>query len=462
MWPDLAGKILFHRTFTLHSTHRMFIWTPDRIRSIAPDENTWERARRLAHPPVWRNQSGNEAMVWGECKGSGGSFYQTAIDWNGPAYRCSCPVKRMPCKHILALMLLLHNYSDHFRVTHDLPDWAEQWRAARLKRQAKPASPEQEADRSAQREKKRDQRLDVMAAGIEALDKWLRDMVRQGIAEAENRPASFWEQTAARMTDAKLGSIARRLRMLAFPAAGQSRHLQLLNELGDLFLLVEAFRKLDHLPEGMQQDVLTACGIAQRKSDLDGQPGISDRWVVMGQEEGEEEQLRFRKVWLWGLATRRFALLLDFAWGDTGFEGYWPTGAVFAGEMCYFPSQYPQRAVARAMSDADISDHNLLAYNTLLELANEYARALALQPWLPQMPALLDAVVPVLHDGKYWLADRERKSCTVVTDDLGGRKLLAVSGGHPVSLFGVWDAGSFRVLSVVSSPEDRPPRIVQW
>ncbi|HRF39415.1 MAG TPA: SWIM zinc finger family protein [Saprospiraceae bacterium] len=296
MRTELPGKILFHRTFAPHSTHRMFIWTPDRIRSIAPDENTWERARRLAHPPVWRNQSGNEAMVWGECKGSGGSFYQTAIDWNGPAYRCSCPVKRMPCKHILALMLLLHNYSDHFRVTHDLPDWAEQWRAARLKRQAKSASPEQEANRSAQREKKRDQRLDVMAAGIEELDKWLRDMVRQGIAEAENRPASFWEQTAARMTDAKLGSIARRLRMPAFPVAGQSRHLQILNELGDLFLLVEAFRKLDQLPEGMQQDVLTACGVAQRKSDLDGQPGISDRWVVMGQEEGEEEQLRFRRV----------------------------------------------------------------------------------------------------------------------------------------------------------------------
>ncbi|HRF39414.1 MAG TPA: hypothetical protein PK198_11525 [Saprospiraceae bacterium] len=96
------------------------------------------------------------------------------------------------------------------------------------------------------------------------------------------------------------------------------------------------------------------------------------------------------------------------------------------------------------------------------KLADEYARALALAPWLPQMPALLDAVVPVLHDGKYWLADRDGKSCIIVTDDLGGRKLLAVSGGHPVGLFGVWDAGSFRVLSVVSSREDRPPRIVQW
>ena len=440
----------------------MFIWTPDRIRSIAPDENTWERARRLAHPPVWRGQSGNEAMVWGECKGSGGIFYQTAIDWNGPAYRCSCPVKRMPCKHILALMLLLHNYSDNFRVTHDLPDWAEQWCTARLKRQAKPASPEQEADRSVQREKKRDQRLDVMASGIEELDKWLRDMVRQGIAEAENRPASYWEQTAARMTDAKLGSIARSLRLLAFPAAGQSRHLQILNELGSLFLLVEAFRKLDQLPEGMQTDVLAACGIAQRKSDLDGQPGMADRWVVMGQEEGEEEQLRFRRVWLWGETNQRFALLLDFAWGDTGFDGHWPTGAVFEGEMCYFPSNYPQRAVARAMSETYNEVRNLLAYKNLSELADDYARTLSQQPWLPQMPALLEAVVPAWHDGKYWLADRAGKSCVVATDNVGGRKLLAVSGGHPVNLFGVWDAGSFFVLSVVSSHEDHSPRIIQW
>ncbi len=424
------------------------IWTPDRIRALAPDENTWERARRLGHPPLWRLPAGNETAVWGECKGAGGAYYQTAVALNGPAYRCSCPVKRLPCKHALALLLLLFQYPDHFRVTPDEPGWVAQWRNALEKRLAAKARREDSPEKTAQREKKRDKRMDTMAAGISELDAWLRDLVRQGIAAAESQPPAFWEQIAARMVDAKLGSIARRLRLLAFPATGRTRHEHIIAEISEMFLLAEGFRRLDRLPEGMQMDLLGAAGLAQRKDDLEGQPSVSDHWLVLGIEEGSEEQLQYRRVWLAGKESRRFALLLDFAWGDTAFAEQWPLGAAFHGELQFYPSAYPLRAVAQPMQPAGAPFEMFAGYATLAETARAWAQALALNPWLPQMPAVLDAVVPVFDPPNFVLTDGEKHTCPLLLDEEAALRLLASSGGHPLRLFGEWGAGVFRALSV--------------
>ncbi len=422
----------------------MLIWTPERIRLLAPDEATWERARRLAHPPLWRFPSGNEALVWGECKGSGGVFYQTAVDLRGPAFRCSCPVKRQPCKHTLSLLLLLHNYPDVFRVTLEAPEWVSRWISARLQKQAaKSDAPEKQAAR----EKNRDKRLDAMAAGLNELEAWLHDLVRQGIAVAESEKPEFWEQIAARMVDAKLGSIARRLRLLAYPVAGKIRHEHILEEISELFLLIEGFRRLDLLPEGLAQDLLAAAGLAQRKDDLEGQPGVTDRWLVIGVEEGSEEQLRFRRVWLAGQQYRRFALLLDFAWGDAGFAEQWPLGAVYDGSVIFYPSAYPLRAVAQPMTSVSAPFSAFSGFSTLHEAAHAYAQALALNPWLPQMPALLDGVTPVYQAPDFLLVDRHGSSCILNVAEDTGFRLLAESGGHPLRLFGEWNAGAFRVLN---------------
>jgi SWIM zinc finger len=47
--------------------------------------------------------------VWGLCAGSGKRPYQTVVDLTGPAYKCSCPSRKFPCKHALALLL---NWAD--------------------------------------------------------------------------------------------------------------------------------------------------------------------------------------------------------------------------------------------------------------------------------------------------------------------------------------------------------------
>lgn len=428
----------------------MFAWTLDRIRALAPDQNTWDRSRRMAHPPLWRYPAGNETTVWGECKGSGGSWHQTAVDLSGPAFRCSCPVKRQPCKHALALLQLLHNYPDSFRVTRDEPGWVTQWKDTRSKRRAAKAEKEDSPEKEALRQKNRDKRLDAMAAGLDELDARLRDILRQGLAAAEAHPPAFWEQMAARMVDAKLGSIARRLRLLAYPIAGEARYERILGEISEMFLLIEGFRRMEHLPEGMQYDLLANAGLAQRKEDLEDRPPVHDQWLVLGAETGTEEQLRYRRVWLAGQESRRFALLLDFVWGDGDFADHWPPGAAFSGALAYFPSAYPLRAVARAMQPADLPFRLFEGHATLGMAARAYAEALSRNPWLPQMPALLGAVIPAYLDSDFFLVDKESKCFPMQVDEETGLRLLAIGGGHPLTLFGEWGANGVKPLSVLA------------
>lgn len=434
----------------------MFTWSIDRIRALAPDDNTWNRSRRLGHPPLWRHPAGNENMVWGECKGGGGSWYQTAIDLSGPAFRCSCPVRRPPCKHALALLLLLHNYPDTFRVSHDEPSWVARWRETRSNRQAAKEEKEDSPEKQAQRQKNRDKRLDAMAAGIDELYARLRDMVRQGLAAAEAQPPAFWEQMAARMTDAKLGSIARRLRLLAYPAAGEVRHKRILEEIGELFLLIEGFHRLERLPEALQQDLLASAGLAQRKDDLEGLPAVKDNWLALGVETGAEEQLQYRRVWLAGEESRRFALLLDFVWGDGDFPEKWHTGAVSSGALTYFPSAYPLRAVAQPMQRSGTPFRLFDGHPTLTSAAYAYAEALSLNPWLPQMPALLNGVIPATLNAGFLLVDKEMKCYPLRVNEDTGLRLLALGGGHPIDLFGEWSADGFRPLGVSADATWKP------
>ncbi len=431
----------------------MFVWTAERIRSLAPDEATWNRARQLGHPPLWRQHAGHERAVWGECKGSAGSFYQIAVDFNGPAFRCSCPARRPPCKHALALLLLLLNYPDRFQVNVPEPAWVSQWLENRLKRQQRVEAPDAAALEpvlAAQRQKSKDKRLELMAAGIQELDTWLRDLVRQGLANAQSHPPAWWEQTAARMVDAKLGSMARRLRLLAHPAPGKPRHEQILEAISELYLMVEGFKRIAQLPAPLAQDLLTAAGQATRKEDLIALPSVTDRWLVMGIHEDVEAQLRFRRVWLYG-QQQRWALLLDFVWGDDiPFPDHWLLGCAYTGALTYYPSAYPLRAVGQSLQPADEMDNreDLPGYKCLEDAALEYARALAANPWLPQIPAYLKNVVAVYQAPNFFLIDSQKKAIPLWVSESIGLQILAVSGGHPLNLMGEWQDGCLLPLAM--------------
>ncbi|HEX5889724.1 MAG TPA: SWIM zinc finger family protein, partial [Pyrinomonadaceae bacterium] len=186
-------------------------YSVEQIIALAPDAASAKAGRSLATPGKWQNVGQDERALWGECQGSGAKPYQTVIDLNESAFKCSCPSRKFPCKHALGLFLLIANQSGKTVTTP--PDWAAEWltkrdqQAQRKSEAAQKAAEEPDeatlARRAAQKAKRSLDRGAKVVAGLKELELWLRDLLRHGLAAAQTRPIDYWEQMAARLIDAQ-------------------------------------------------------------------------------------------------------------------------------------------------------------------------------------------------------------------------------------------------------------------
>src|SRR6202034_552840 len=112
-------------------------WEQGQVLSLAPDASAERAARSLATARSWLSSGCDEerGAVWGECKGSAATPYRTAVDLTGPAYKCSCPSRKFPCKHALGLLL---NWANGAVPEAGTPaDFAASWLADRSARAEK-------------------------------------------------------------------------------------------------------------------------------------------------------------------------------------------------------------------------------------------------------------------------------------------------------------------------------------
>ncbi|MBK7334906.1 MAG: hypothetical protein IPJ00_01540 [Saprospirales bacterium] len=144
----------------------------------------------------------------------------------------------------------------------------------------------------------REKRLEQMGRGMEELRLWLADTVRQGLGQLEAQGEQAFERLAARMVDAKLGSIGRRVRNWKNLLKMADWQEQLLVEMGELFLAVSAFERSDTLSDELTMDLLQFAGLSLRKEEVLAGDPVEGPWGVAGVAEGEEENLRFRRTWL--------------------------------------------------------------------------------------------------------------------------------------------------------------------
>src|SRR4051812_43835768 len=190
-------------------------WTADQVLALAPDAASRSAGARLAAPAPWSGTGTAGAAVWGLCAGSGSTPYRTVVDLSGPAFSCSCPSRKFPCKHALGLMFL---WSDG-----QVPEGAEPagfaqgWLASRAEKAtgtATAAEPGNAAERAggpadpAAAAKRVALRRERVAAGLDELDQWLGDQIRTGLSGLDRAGYAQVEQIAARMVDAQAPAVA--------------------------------------------------------------------------------------------------------------------------------------------------------------------------------------------------------------------------------------------------------------
>ena len=247
-------------------------WDRVRVLALAPDAPSQRAARSLASDRAWLLTGVLEAKaLWGECRGSAATPYRTVVDLAGPAHRCSCPSRKFPCKHVLALLLLWVEGA----VKEDpggLPGWAASWLTARPartsdaqpKQTAEPKDPKTAAKRAEQREAR-------VATGLAELDRWLCDQIRQGLAASQKSGYGHWDDIAARMVDAQAPGLAERMRALAsVPHSGAGWDGRLLEEYALLRLLAVAYRRRAELPAPLRETIRSRIGFSLRQSGITG------------------------------------------------------------------------------------------------------------------------------------------------------------------------------------------------
>ncbi|MEL6894452.1 MAG: SWIM zinc finger family protein, partial [Actinomycetota bacterium] len=422
----------------------------------------------------------------GSCRGSGAEPYDTVVDHVAVGWRCSCPSRQRPCKHVLALLLLWVRG----QVPVGVPGApVESWLAARTRASggasaddANDADDTRErvatdgdaaaddagttgdtssaTDRAAatgndvddepgsapeppsddERDRARDERVERMHAGLIELDRWLDDRIRTGLADPSVARFATWDDLAARLVDARAGSLANRIRRLAgLVGASPDWHDDVLAELGVLHLLSQAGRRLGSLPGPLGDAVATSVGWQVKRADvLAGVPDTDD-WVVCGRSDNREDRIEVRRHWLRGRASGRWALVLSFAAYQQSLDTSLEPGTSIRADLHRYPGPALRALVGDRHGEPTIAAP---PSQPVASACDEVGRMIAAEPWLDRVPTTINA--RLARNGAGWALTDATGSLPVLVPDHrpgdadGLATLLAHSAGEPVDLTVEW------------------------
>lgn len=460
--------------------------------ALAPDAASRKSGSKLAAPGPWSEAGAGAGAVWGLCKGSGSTPYRTVVDIDGaegPGYKCSCPSRKFPCKHALALLLLWAGESESVRALPAAPDWADEWLSGRRRRaEQRAAKGAQGADDEAAAgagggkapadpegaRRRAERRHRSITAGATELEQRLADLLRGGLAGADQQGYAAWDEMAARMVDAQARGLADRIRELgAIPTSGPGWPERLLSECALLHLLTQGFLALDSpppedaaaeavdaaeaavpagqggaarapLPEPLAATVRARVGLTVDTAKLLADPAarVRDEWLVLAQRDTDEGKLITRRIWLHGRRSRQPALLLSFGAAGRTPQQWLPVGTTLDADLAFYPGACRLRAALGEQHGPSGPGYVPAgAGGTVTDALASYAAALCDDPWLDSWPVVLTDVVPIpVQPGISWqLADADSDAALPVAPGCRQSalwRLTALSGGDPVTVFG--------------------------
>jgi hypothetical protein len=421
------------------------------VLGLAPDGQVASSATRLAASSGWQGLGQTSAALWGFCKGSGSNPYRVCVDLGDRSTKCSCPSRKFPCKHGLALQLL---HARDGLPEGTAPDWVEEWLTKRHAAAA-PAddSPEAVERRQKAKEKTAGKRQDAVRAGVGGLRDWLADLAGAGIASLPGRDAAWWHSITARMVDAQAPGLASTIGELRFlvAAGGPGWTQDAADRLGGLHLLAT----LSESAQGPLGDVVRArLGFPVPEEQVRAAPGWSDHWVALLRLEQDDGLVRTVRQWAWGRERGEWVVAVRHAGGGGKPAPALPHGLEVNGVLHPYPGVPPHRvAVGEVLSSR--AAQVVPAPKTWQESLAGLENWLKADPWQRLHPLGCAQVRPT-GDTRY-LVDVRRQAVPVRSDAALDRA-LAVTGGAPFDAWGLWDGRSLR-LGAVAEP-GRAPEVV--
>ena len=431
----------------------------EQILALAPDDASQKAGKDLSGPAKWVTRGSDESAVWGECKGSGSKPYQSQVDLNALAFKCTCPSRKFPCKHGLGLLLFCFKYPAEF-TDNQQPAWVSEWLGKRADKENKKAekeyAPEKPIDEAAQK-KRLDARISKINDGIDELLLWIKDIVRSGIMSAPEKGHAFWLNMGKRMVDAQAGGLAGLVNELAginyFKEGWQT---QFLNQLLTIYQIAKGYQNIDSLPDGLQADVKSLIGFNLKIEEVKTQPEIRDNWMVVGRQAEDDGPLTTERNWLIGTKTGRKALILNFYVRNQPKDISLAPGTTIDAGLAFYPSTTPLRAILMQQHSI-VPNGQLTGCADWAEVMDFQTDILTENPFIGALPFVIEGVRPVRSNENWWLQDRNNNVMALQLKEDTIWTLTSLSGGEflPMAVvgreydympLGVWINGKYKLL----------------
>lgn len=289
-----------------------------------------------------------------------------------------------------------------------------------------------------------------MERGAGDLALWIRDMVALGLWRVPDHVEQV-ERMAERMVDAQLGSVGRTLRKAVEWIQTEADWLERWTLLmGELRVFLDLFARVDELPPLLAVDVWQYAGVFVKKKDVMAQTVVRDEWLVLGVNTEAEDRLLTRRCWLFGMQTRRLALLLDFGVNKAALGTVPPVGSYWQAALCFYPSAVAWRALVAHAGPWRQEQVGRLGFAGWEAFRQFRHRQVMQNPLLAQIPCLMRSIrpiftkeeSPVAMDSEGYFVGLE----TVATRDMW----TSFSAMGPVGVFGEMRGQRFSAWSVIT------------
>ncbi len=419
----------------------------DQILALAPDEASKKAGLGLANLTKWVSKGANELAIWGECQGSGSKPYQAQIDLSNIAFKCSCPSRKFPCKHGLALFLLYTRQTASFSIDK-APAWVTEWLEKRAEKQEKKAAKEEAPVDEAAQAKRQLARHDKVMHGIAELQLWIKDIVRNGILSMPDKGFPWFENVAKRMVDAQAPGLANMVRQLGdtnfFAENWQQPFLE---QLLKLYIVSEGYQQHHSGEAPFLQDLRSWIGFTINQDELKEQTGITDTWLVLAKQSNEVDNVTTEKCWLYGLEQKKYALVLQFTVRGQGSQLSLTPGLYIQAELVFFPSVNPMRALIKRQLNTQ--NNNIpTGYSGWDEVNAAQSEMYGRFPVQGEQPFIVEHLTVVPYNNQWWLRDQSSRMVPLRNADKNIWHILAISGGQPLNMVLIGNTAQVEVAGI--------------
>ena len=192
-----------------------------------------------------------------------------------------------------------------------------------------------------------------------------------------------------------------------------------------------SFRRIDGLRSCLpilRRPCAPAIGYPIGKSEVLALPGIVDHWFAVGMVDTAEYRLDTRRVWLYGAASGRWAVIMSFAPPGGPLDDTVLAGNLLHARLHFYPGSGQFRALVGEQTSAT-AGATMPPAESFADVRARFAQLVAADPWAARMPAVINAA-PVPSPGPWRLRAASGECCKIIDLPEEPWPLLARSGGR--------------------------------